>query len=948
MAEFNSVQLKTIDQYRAKHNISPVVSNEAVAEQILAEMKASGVSYAGFESLISEVGSKTVIPERESSSLFEYGFTTDYSDGFVKSEPKPAPTYTNAQYNDAMEFAKEYLLDSATTVHETLINYKKDIGYISAGAVWHGFKNLGNLFIDRVFNTNMITTLWEKISFAEKEVKEAEALASIDKKEKGFFEWEFRKNQGVGFDVGKIQKFKTKSEEYMFVKTCKNQYDLLNNGIRELQGLLVREKQLERFGQNNVSIEKEKSFDERFIEILDQYCGGDEDMRNQLILEISGDIKSKDELEKKYLEVLNKLKDNAQKLYESQLGDKAFEEYHSEYVSSYKETFGGEDPEAEVQAWIAKQETGTQAIRMAAIIAATILTGGSATLANGAANLTAKIGATATQQLIKFGMTLEGVGVGVGLDYLNALTSETGLTEERNQEILQNAVHTLPYAIFGAYVSGPLGDKLASTLKGTATLPNILNNAIATSAKGVGFTAEVGLDVVFDAALRDGDLSEIIKGNINGEAQARALNMLMQAVAGGRAHYATKTIMENAGIKNCEVKADGGIKVETTDGKAFDIKPEESADFIARTLGKALEVEGGKLEGVKHDETKVEDAVRSPEVKNIDKQIDKFKVKKTEAHQALRAHVANGQKVKNNSNIILPVPKGVLEAPNAKFAETEKAFAEVVTKNQYELFSHHLQLKINGDKKAYIENVYNLFVKDMGLEGIAPKLEIKENIDNYDGGFLPDEYKIEIDSSKGEDYLVQTIAHELNHFLQYKEMMITGTDGIERLAYNDAVRAVSKANLENAFDGLSQKEFDILFKEIVEEKTALYKGLYSGLVQDSRYPHNNPNSYYGQKADMYSEGQLAYTGQGQEYINNSLEVESRNRGILVENTYKTMITNLEIEEHAVSKILEIYNRQHPTTEEKCLLKDIIIEELQKTQMTDVNRFISWFIYNYNI
>ena len=69
MTEFNSVQLKTIDQYRAKHNISAVVSNEAVAEQILAEMKASGVSYAGFEALISEIGSKPVIPEREFLSI---------------------------------------------------------------------------------------------------------------------------------------------------------------------------------------------------------------------------------------------------------------------------------------------------------------------------------------------------------------------------------------------------------------------------------------------------------------------------------------------------------------------------------------------------------------------------------------------------------------------------------------------------------------------------------------------------------------------------------------------------------------------------------------------------------------------------------------------------------------------------------------------------------------
>ena len=610
MTEFNSVQLKTIDQYRAKHNISPVVSNEAVAEQILAEMKASGVSYAGFESLISEVGTKSVILERDSSSLFEYGFTSDYTDGFVKSESKPAPTYTNAQYNEAMDFAKQYLMDSSASVHNALINYSNSVGRVSFGSVWHIMKNIADLFTDRAFRTNNIKTHAEAMEEARKAEFEAKRLSGFSA---GLpFETEYKKSRGIEFDVAKVENFKTKSEEYMFVKACKNQYDLLDKGIKEVQGLYVREKQLERFGQNNVSTEEVKSFDERLIEILDQYCGGDENLRNQLILEISGDIKSKDELDKRFLEVLTKLRDNAKTVLDSQLNGKDFDEYHEEYTKAYAETFGGEDAQEAVNGWIAKQEAGTQFLKMSAIIAATILTGGSALAANSTASLASALGSKfAAQQIVKLAITLEGVGVGVGAEYLNALTSKTGLTEERNEQILQGAKHSLPYALFGAFVSGPLGDKVTNALIGNASpaLSGIVKTAFEKSTTGVGFATEVGLDVLFESALGDGEFAEIIKGNVNGELQGRALNKLMTMIMGGRAHYASKTAIEgaensvtqalkNMGLEGYKAKMndDGSFQIKSPDGETYNASVDDFAKIFATLADNAVKIEEQKIE----------------------------------------------------------------------------------------------------------------------------------------------------------------------------------------------------------------------------------------------------------------------------------------------------------------------------------------------------------------
>lgn len=81
MSHFSPIQLKTIDEYRASHNLGNVISNEEVAKRIVAEMEALGVSYKGFETLIMESESLGVA-EKSDKSVFGYGFNTDCNSGF--------------------------------------------------------------------------------------------------------------------------------------------------------------------------------------------------------------------------------------------------------------------------------------------------------------------------------------------------------------------------------------------------------------------------------------------------------------------------------------------------------------------------------------------------------------------------------------------------------------------------------------------------------------------------------------------------------------------------------------------------------------------------------------------------------------------------------------------------------------------------------------------------
>ena len=76
------------------------------------------------------------------------------------------------------------------------------------------------------------------------------------------------------------------------------------------------------------------------------------------------------------------------------------------------------------------------------------------------------------------------------------MTSKEGLTEEKHDQIIEGQKASLPFIIFGTYVSGPIGDKVKDFFNTTSGVgANILSKAFTNTS---GYMSEVSADAVFE------------------------------------------------------------------------------------------------------------------------------------------------------------------------------------------------------------------------------------------------------------------------------------------------------------------------------------------------------------------------------------------------------------------------------------------------------------------
>ena len=590
---------QVINDYRAKHNIDASISDSGIISIIISD---------GNEHLL-----KAKFDKIEKDLLFGFGFAEDSIDNlqishkYLSYENSTIDTQrdkklTRSEEKALMEFTQSYLMDSINSAIEIHNNYVADMGPLSY--LWQGIKNLANHF-DISKDNRDITTVNERANDLNTEYNDTKLIA--DSSTSGSFESRFERIRGVKYDAYQVKKFAQQSEKYMVVLAHKEKYDKLNQGIAELKEIYHTEQQLEKLramGQNiPAEANPDVSFDEKFIQIIDEYCEGDEGLKAYYIKFVSEGIESKDELEEKekFLNALNKLESLTKALYKNELDGKTFEYYEKAYENGYSKTFGGANPKEESQAWVIKQKQGEGFVKMGLIIATTVATGGSSFVATMGQNLAKEVGVAAAGQIIKAGMTLEGVFVGTAIDYANALGSESGLTKEKNKEILQNTAYMLPFAFFGAYISGPTGQSIVNGLQGkiSANLSNIVRELCDDAANVAGFTTEIALDTLFESVLFDGDIMAVIKGNATGEAQARALNALAMMITGGRANAAAANITQKIGMEDFKVSIDVGetgdvkLALVAPDGKMYPVDGAE--EIIAGVMAKYAEAEAGAL-----------------------------------------------------------------------------------------------------------------------------------------------------------------------------------------------------------------------------------------------------------------------------------------------------------------------------------------------------------------
>ena len=285
----------------------------------------------------------------------------------------------------------------------------------------------------------------------------------------------------------------------------------------------------------------------------------------------------------------------------------------------------------------------------------------------------------------------------------------------------------------------------------------------------------------------------------------------------------------------------------------------------------------------------------------------------------LKQKMAQGNKVPLSDDI--SIPKGTLRAPSSKFAETDEAFAAMINKNKYKILQMQAEYRVTGNKKGYLSNLYKFICKEMDIENVSLKLVNDEDV-RYGGAFISASKTVELNINYNGDY-VEAITHELNHYLQFKEQLITG-NGVDIVANNDAVR-ILKEDIRTG-EIKTQAEANQLYNSLYKNGKESYSKDYFDVLNGTKYPKNtNPNDYYFKKANQYNQADLDYEDacvNYEIYENNLKEVESKRRGIL-----SAKLINESPEKQVINSILEnIPNADAPT---KLALVDLAIEEMQK-------------------
>ena len=161
-----------------------------------------------------------------------------------------------------------------------------------------------------------------------------------------------------------------------------------------------------------------------------------------------------------------------------------------------------------------------------------------------------------------------------------------------------------------------------------------------------------------------------------------------------------------------------------------------------------------------------------------------IKAEVVDKRQQLKQKISTGEKIHNRN---LKMSKGKLASPNEKFAETPEAFSSIIT-TRADNIKNLMQIK---DDKIFYEKLYTIFKEEMGINEIAPEISFEKFHENARAGYYCTDNKLRIFENnfpKNRAEGAALIAHELKHFLQFKEELLTediGLDGvIEAMAKN--------------------------------------------------------------------------------------------------------------------------------------------------------------------
>ena len=262
----------------------------------------------------------------------------------------------------------------------------------------------------------------------------------------------------------------------------------------------------------------------------------------------------------------------------------------------------------------------------------------------------------------------------------------------------------------------------------------------------------------------------------------------------------------------------------------------------------------------------------------------------------------------SNLGVKINIPKGRLNAPRAGFDESLKAYTNIIRDNKGELqnlCSKYQQGMLNEEQFA---NKYAEFLAEKIDMPYYPELK-KIISDTTAGGYqhTTNTLYYNLSGMSRMSDLMQTINHEMHHFLQQKE--IFSTMSIEKFSGLKAKADIMELLRKNP--NLYKTKAEI--EKAIESQTKGYIKDFKDAGWDKileKYPKNsNPDSPYYKRAQKLIEADLNYTDGTENisaYMSNIIEREAYEIGVY---------SQLEIEHSVLNTIskkekdiaLEIYN-----------------------------------------
>lgn len=396
------------------------------------------------------------------------------------------------------------------------------------------------------------------------------------------FEKVYQDTTGQKYDILKAYEFQRTAVKYQTVTALKQRTEYLNESIKKIDKL-YHEDQLRRQG---ITVrDREESYDEVLMDTLTNYFGSEE-MAAVFLGGVSKGIESiNDVTPDKMKEILEEIKRMTEQRYQSELGDEKYENLHSRYLKEYQEFYGVENLKDDIESSISSGQMTGEMLKMGVVITTSIMLGGSTLLQQGGKALAAKLGPQAAKEAIRLGMSFGSIGESYGIDLLNAMSSKEGLTEEKQDLLKEKQAASLPYVLFGAYVSGPIGDSVRNFFKSNPSASsNMLNALFAKMSSSAGFTSEVTADALLEFTLQGGNLSSVFGSNAQGEAFGRFMNMLI----GGRANKAALNALQDVKIQQNKLP-DGTIEYTTINKDGIEFKTKNPDEIVLGLLGVAAQ-----------------------------------------------------------------------------------------------------------------------------------------------------------------------------------------------------------------------------------------------------------------------------------------------------------------------------------------------------------------------